>query len=43
MTKRFGHVPAWADEHFAKLSIEELEDLSLRVLDAQSFADMFGL
>ena len=41
IAKRFGPLPAWADERLAKLSVTELEDLSLRVLDAPSIADMF--
>jgi hypothetical protein len=39
--KRFGPIPSWADERLSKLSITELEDLSLRVLDAPSISDMF--
>ncbi len=39
--KRFGPVPSWADERLSKLSVTELEDLSLRVLDAPSITDMF--
>ena len=34
--KRFGSVPNWAEERLAKLSAKELEDLSVRVLDAKS-------
>jgi hypothetical protein len=34
--KRFGSVPNWAEERLAKLSAKELEQLSVRVLDAKS-------
>jgi predicted transposase YdaD len=34
--KRFGSVPNWAEERLAKLSAKELEELSVRVLDAKS-------
>jgi hypothetical protein len=38
--KRFGPVPDWADTHLAQLSLAELDDLSLRVLDAASLDDL---
>ncbi len=38
--KRFGSVPDWAADQLANLSASELEDLSLRVLDAQSIEDL---
>ncbi len=41
MAKRFGRIPAWAEERLTKLSVAELEDLSLRVLDAPSIVEMF--
>ena len=41
IAKRFGPIPAWAEERLAKLSLAELEDLSLRVLDAQNINEMF--
>jgi hypothetical protein len=34
--KRFGSVPNWAEERLEKLSPKELEELSVRVLDAKS-------
>jgi predicted transposase YdaD len=40
--KRFGPLPASAEEHLTPLSIAELEDLSLRVLDAKSMDELFG-
>src|SRR5215831_11899269 len=33
--KRFGSVPNWAEERLEKLSAKELEELSVRVLDAK--------
>ena len=38
--KRFGPLPDWADERLAQLSLGELDDLSLRVLDATSLDDL---
>ena len=38
--KRFGPIPAWAEERLAARSAPELEELSLRVLDAQSIEDL---
>ena len=38
--KRFGPIPAWAEEGLAARSAPELEELSLRVLDAQSIEDL---
>lgn len=38
--KRFGALPTWAAERLAKLSAKELEDLSVRVLDARSIEDL---
>ena len=40
LEKRFGTVPAWAEERLSKLSPQELEDLSIRVLDAKSIDDL---
>ena len=39
--KRFGPMPAWAEERLASRSANELEDLAVRVLDAQSIEDLF--
>jgi predicted transposase YdaD len=38
--KRFGPIPSWAEERFATRSNTELEDLSVRVLDAQSLEEL---
>jgi len=38
--KRFGPIPGWAEERLASRSAPELEELSLRVLDAQSIEDL---
>jgi predicted transposase YdaD len=40
LEKRFGSVPNWAADRLAKLSAKELEELSLRVLDARSIEDL---
>jgi len=39
--KRFGPLPASAEDHLTRLSVAELEDLSLRVLDAKGMDDLF--
>jgi hypothetical protein len=38
--KRFGSLPSWAREKLAGMPASELEDLSLRVLDAQSVDEL---
>jgi len=38
--KRFGTVPSWAEERLAGRSTAELEELSVRVLDATSIEDL---
>jgi len=40
--KRFGTLPAWVDERLGKLSTTELEDLSLRFVDAKSLDELFA-
>jgi hypothetical protein len=40
MEKRFGALPRWASEHLASLPASELEDLSERMLDAQSVEEL---
>jgi len=38
--KRFGAIPHWAEERLANRSTVELEDLSVRLLDAQNIEDL---
>jgi len=38
--KRFGTIPAWAEERLTSHSATELETLSVRVLDANSLEDL---
>jgi hypothetical protein len=38
--KRFGAIPSWAEERLAGRSPADLEDLSVRVLDAPSLEDL---
>jgi hypothetical protein len=40
--KRFGLVPEWVSERIGQLGNEELEDLSVRLLDAKSLQELFG-
>jgi hypothetical protein len=40
--KRFGGLPSWAAQNLAALSAPELEDLSVRVLDARSAEELLG-
>jgi hypothetical protein len=40
IAKRFGPMPNWAEERLAGRSPAELEELSVRVLDAQSIEDL---
>ena len=40
--KRFGALPAWAQERLSKFSSKELEDLSVRVLDAATLEELLG-
>jgi len=40
IAKRFGALPAWAAQKLAALRTSELEDLSERVLDAQSVEEL---
>jgi hypothetical protein len=40
IAKRFGELPAWAEERMGALTVPELEELSDRVLDAQSLEEL---
>ncbi len=42
IAKRFGPLPTWADDRLATLSTTELEDLSLRLLDAEDLDQLFA-
>ena len=39
--KRFGALPAWAEERLAKMTAPEIEELGERVLDAGSLEEVF--
>jgi predicted transposase YdaD len=41
IAKRFGRPPDWAEDHLSKLSIDALEDLSVRILDAKTIDELF--
>ena len=38
--KKFGPLPSWAEERLAGRSTTELEELSIRVLDAANLEDL---
>jgi hypothetical protein len=40
--KRFGSLPAWVDERLTKLSSAELEELSVRFVDAKNIDELFS-
>jgi hypothetical protein len=40
LQKRFGPIPSWATEQLASRSTAEMEELSVRVLDAKSIEDL---
>ncbi|MBF0165816.1 MAG: DUF4351 domain-containing protein [Magnetococcales bacterium] len=42
LQRRFGTVPAWANEKIAKADLSSLEEWSLRFVDAQSLDDIFS-
>ncbi len=42
IAKRFGPLPPWVDDRLAMLSTTELEDLSLRLLDAENLDQLFA-
>ena len=42
LQKRFGPVPAWVEERLGDRSAEDLEALSLRLLEAQSLEDLLA-
>ncbi len=40
--KRFGSIPASVQERLRQLSAQELEDLSVRLLDAKTIEELLG-
>ncbi|MEO5330294.1 MAG: DUF4351 domain-containing protein, partial [Magnetococcus sp. THC-1_WYH] len=42
LQRRFGDLPAWANEKIAKAESPLLEEWSLRIFDAQSLDDVFS-
>jgi hypothetical protein len=42
IVKRFGRLPRWVELHLAGQSIEQLEALGERLLDAQSLEEMLN-
>ena len=41
LTRRFGPLPAWAEQHLVQASREELEGWAERVLEVQTLAEVF--
>jgi len=42
LKRRFGELPASAEDHLRDASAEQLDDWALQLLDAHSLADVFG-
>jgi Domain of unknown function (DUF4351) len=42
MTRRFGPLPAWAEQRLEQASLRELEGWADRVLEAQQLEDVFA-
>lgn len=42
LVRRFGTLPAWAEEHLAQASLEQLETWGDRVLEAATLAEVLG-
>ncbi len=42
LEKRFGPLPDWAEQRLLSLSTSELDDLSIRVLEARNIRDLLG-
>jgi len=40
--KRFGPIPAWAEERLGRMSASDLEDTATRLLDARSLEELLG-
>ena len=41
LLRRFGSIPAWAEERLAGKTTDELEELSVRIFDAGSIEELF--
>jgi hypothetical protein len=41
LERRFGTFPEWAASRLSALSVSELDDLAVRVFDAQRLEDLF--
>jgi hypothetical protein len=41
ISRRFGSLPGWLEEHLVKLSTNELEEISLCLLDAEDIDELF--
>jgi hypothetical protein len=42
LEKRFGPIPAWVEERLSGRLAEDLEALSIRLLEARSLEDLLG-
>jgi hypothetical protein len=40
LEKKFGPIPAWADERLSKATVPEIEDLAVRLLDAATLDEL---
>ena len=42
LEKRFGPIPAWVEERLVGRSVEDLEALGIRLLEARSLEELLG-
>jgi hypothetical protein len=42
LEKRFGRLPVWVKERLKKCTVQEAEDLALRLLDARTLEELFA-
>ncbi len=40
--KKFGPMPAWVDQRLGAMTLGDIENVALRVLDAASLQELFG-
>jgi hypothetical protein len=40
LEKKFGPIPAWAEERLSKATVPEIEDLAVRLLDAVTLDEL---